>query len=133
MRALVIDDARTMRRIVGRILVDLGYEVMEAGHGEEAISHMEAGFVPDLACVDWNMPVMDGLAYITAVRGMPQWRAGTRLEGERDRVAGVQSGADHPEQARQHRVGGRGVLGPRRRVVAGRCVGRGVGAHDGFR
>lgn len=99
MRALVIDDARTMRRIVGRILVDLGYEVMEAGHGEEAISHMEAGFVPDLACVDWNMPVMDGLAYITAVRGMPQWRNVTLMmittESEQSQVVRALAAGAH--------------------------------------
>ena len=52
MRALVIDDSRTMRRIVSRILVDLGYEVVEASDGEETLAALAAGPLPDLACVD---------------------------------------------------------------------------------
>lgn len=85
MHALVIDDSRAMRRIVGGILKDLGYTVTEAGHGREALDLLEqatgprgAG-VPDLACVDWNMPVMDGLQFVSAVRGNPGWRAMTMM------------------------------------------------------
>ena len=74
MHALVIDDSRAMRRIVGGILEDLGYEITQAGDGQEALDKLEAGFVPDLACIDWNMPVMDGLSFVNAVRGNPQWR-----------------------------------------------------------
>jgi len=72
--ALVIDDSRAMRRIVGGILEDLGYEITQAGDGQEALDKLEAGFVPDLACIDWNMPVMDGLSFVNAVRDNPQWR-----------------------------------------------------------
>ena len=79
MRALVIDDSRAMRRIVGGILEGLGYEVLPAGHGREALDAMEGGFVPDLACVDWNMPVMDGLQYVSAVRSNPAWRSVTLM------------------------------------------------------
>ena len=79
MRALVIDDSRAMRRIVGGILEGLGYEVTQAGHGREALDAMTAGFVPELACVDWNMPVMDGLQFVSAVRSNPAWRAVTLM------------------------------------------------------
>ena len=58
MRALVIDDSRAMRRIVSGILEGLGYETRQAGHGREGLDVLETGWVPDLACVDWNMPVM---------------------------------------------------------------------------
>ena len=74
MHALVIDDSRAMRRIVGGILEDLGYEITQAGDGREALDKLEGGFVPDLACIDWNMPVMDGLSFVNAVRENPQWR-----------------------------------------------------------
>jgi two-component system chemotaxis response regulator CheY len=75
MRALVIDDSRAMRRIVSRILVDLGYEVVEAGDGQQALDVLSSGGpVPDLACVDWNMPVMDGLTFVTTVRANREWR-----------------------------------------------------------
>lgn len=75
MRALVIDDSRAMRRIVSRILVGLGYEVVEAADGQQALDVLRAGGpLPDLACVDWNMPVMDGLAFVTSVRANRDWR-----------------------------------------------------------
>lgn len=75
MRALVIDDSRAMRRIVSRILVDLGYEVVEAADGQQALDVLTSGGpLPDLACVDWNMPVMDGLTFVTTVRANREWR-----------------------------------------------------------
>ena len=79
MRALVIDDSSTMRRIVSRILVGLGYEVVEAGDGEQALDVLAAGPLPDLCCIDWNMPVMDGLTFVTQVRANPGWRAITLM------------------------------------------------------
>jgi two-component system chemotaxis response regulator CheY len=74
MRALVVDDSRTMRRIVARILGDLGFEVLEAGDGQQALDALAGGPPPELACVDWNMPVMDGLTLITRIRAVPEWR-----------------------------------------------------------
>ena len=79
MRALVIDDSRAMRRIVGSILAGFGYEVREAGHGREALDVLNEGWVPDLATVDWNMPVMDGLQFVSAVRSNPAWRSLTLM------------------------------------------------------
>jgi two-component system chemotaxis response regulator CheY len=79
MQALVIDDSRTMRRIVGRILTDNGFEVIEAAHGQEALDLLGSGPVPELACVDWNMPVMDGLTFVTQVRKQPEWRSMTLM------------------------------------------------------
>ena len=79
MRALVVDDSRTMRRIVVRILAGLGYQTSEAADGREALDLLEAGEVYDLACIDWNMPVMDGLEFVMAVRARPDWRAITLM------------------------------------------------------
>ena len=80
MRALVIDDSRAMRRIVSRILVDLGYdEILEAGHGQEALDLLGSGPLPDLACIDWNMPVMDGLTFVNRVRAEQAWRSMTLM------------------------------------------------------
>jgi two-component system chemotaxis response regulator CheY len=76
-RALVIDDSRAMRRIVSSILINLGYEVRDAGHGREGLDVLDGGWLPDLACVDWNMPVMDGLQFVSAVRSNPAWRSMT--------------------------------------------------------
>ncbi|MGY1856124.1 response regulator [Modestobacter sp. SYSU DS0290] len=80
MRALVIDDSRAMRRIVGSILTDLGFEeVREAGDGRQALDVLESGFVPDICCIDWNMPVMDGLQFVVAVRANPAHRQVTLM------------------------------------------------------
>jgi two-component system chemotaxis response regulator CheY len=79
MRALVIDDSRTMRRIVAGALGRLGYETVEAGDGQEALDVLEAGGRYDLACIDWNMPVMDGLTFVTNVRANPRWRSVTLM------------------------------------------------------
>ena len=68
MRALVIDDSRTVRSIIGKILRDEGLEVVEAGNGREGLEQL--GRTPDveLVLVDWNMPEMNGLDFIKAVR-----------------------------------------------------------------
>ncbi|RLV48787.1 response regulator [Nocardioides mangrovicus] len=72
--ALVIDDSRAMRSILRRTLTPLGFEVLEAGHGREALDVLEAGHHPAVCLVDWNMPVMDGYEFITTVRAHAEWR-----------------------------------------------------------
>lgn len=74
MKALVIDDSRTMRRIVGSLLEALGFEVHQAGDGQQALELLDDGLEVDLACIDWNMPVMDGLEFVTRVRANPDRR-----------------------------------------------------------
>jgi two-component system chemotaxis response regulator CheY len=68
MRALVIDDSRAMRAILRKTLTELGLEVVEAGDGREGLERLRQAADPDLILVDWNMPVMDGLDFIKAVR-----------------------------------------------------------------
>jgi two-component system, chemotaxis family, chemotaxis protein CheY len=79
MRALVIDDSRAMRRIVSGILAGIGYETAEAGEGRQALDLLEAGETFDLACIDWNMPVMNGLEFVTSVRANRAWRSMTMM------------------------------------------------------
>lgn len=74
MHALVVDDSRAMRSILTRIVTNLGFTAAQAGDGQEALARIEEGPVPQLALVDWNMPVMDGLEFIMAVRRRPEWR-----------------------------------------------------------
>ena len=73
MRALVIDDSRAVRRIIGNIMKELGYEVIEAGHGIEGLAQLETHGMPDIVLVDWNMPEMNGLEFIKAVRAIPAY------------------------------------------------------------
>lgn len=72
---MVIDDSRAMRLILKRIVAQLGFDVVEAANGKEAMDYLagvlEAGDetkLPGLALVDWNMPEMNGLEFVTAVR-----------------------------------------------------------------
>ncbi len=68
MRALVVDDSRAMRTILSRFLKDLGYEVVQAGNGQEALDVLAVTPDVDVALVDWNMPVMDGLDFVVSCR-----------------------------------------------------------------
>ncbi len=74
MQALVVDDSRAMRSILARLMTGLGFEVSQAGDGAEALAVLEAGLRPDVALVDWNMPVMDGLTFIKTVRSREELR-----------------------------------------------------------
>lgn len=68
MRALVIDDSRTVRAIIGKILRELRMEVAEAGNGREGLEQLHQLPGIELVLVDWNMPEMNGLEFIQAVR-----------------------------------------------------------------
>ena len=67
-RALIIDDSRAMRSILGRMLRGLEFEVVEAANGREALERLQSLGKVDLALVDWNMPEMNGLEFVQAVR-----------------------------------------------------------------
>ena len=71
MRALVIDDSRATRAVLKRMLTGIGYDVLEAPHGRAALDLLATEGLPDVALVDWNMPEMDGLAFVRAVRADP--------------------------------------------------------------
>jgi len=73
MQALVIDDSRTMRRVLSRLLTGLGFDVAEAADGQHALEQMRAGPLPRLCLVDWNMPVMDGYTFVHRVREESRW------------------------------------------------------------
>ncbi|HEX3005260.1 MAG TPA: response regulator [Angustibacter sp.] len=79
MQALVIDDSRAMRSILRRILSQLGFEVFEAANGQEALTHVVEKGAPDVALVDWNMPVMDGLEFVVELRSRREYRGVTLM------------------------------------------------------
>ncbi len=68
MRALIIDDSRAMRSILGRMLKGMGFEVLEAANGREGLERLQENGKLDLALVDWNMPEVNGLEFIRKVR-----------------------------------------------------------------
>ena len=72
-RALVVDDSRATRSALRRILQSVGYDVVEAEHGEHALEVMHPDDTIELVLVDWNMPVMDGFSLIKAIRKERKW------------------------------------------------------------
>ena len=98
MKVLIVDDSRAMRSVIGRLVKKLGHETVEAGHGREALERLAEGPV-DVALVDWNMPLMNGLELVQAVRATPSLSNLPLLmvtsETELERVvAALQAGAD---------------------------------------
>lgn len=71
LKFLVADDFSTMRRIVAGLLKECGHtHVLEAEDGAQALKLVENGQV-DFIVSDWNMPNMNGLELLKAVRSHP--------------------------------------------------------------
>jgi len=68
MRALVVDDSRSMRTIILKQLKELGFEVYEAENGQQAMSRLHEVKNIQLVLLDWNMPEMDGLEVLGLIR-----------------------------------------------------------------
>lgn len=73
MRALVIDDSRAIRLILGQVMKKLGFEVVDAGDGQEALNKLKSDGPFDIALVDWNMPVMNGYDFVVNTRKDSQY------------------------------------------------------------
>ena len=68
MRALIVDDSRAIRGIIRKMLGEIGFEVLEAGHGLEALQRLKESEQVDVMLIDWNMPEMNGYDFLCAVR-----------------------------------------------------------------
>jgi two-component system chemotaxis response regulator CheY len=68
MRALIVDDSRFVRGFLRGLLQEKGIECEEAGDGQVALDLIHSSAAFDLALVDWNMPVMNGLDMLKQVR-----------------------------------------------------------------
>lgn len=73
MHALVIDDSRVARAVICNALREMHIETAEAGDGRAGLEMLHAMPDIDIILVDWNMPIMDGLEFITAVRSQPKY------------------------------------------------------------
>ncbi len=73
--ALVIDDSRSMRLLVGSTLAGFGFQIKEAGNGAEALKVIEDHPLQlSLLTVDWNMPVLNGLQFVRKIRADSRFR-----------------------------------------------------------
>lgn len=71
---LTVDDSASIRQMVAFTLKSAGYEVVEAVDGEDGLNKAKAK-AANLVLTDQNMPKMDGLSLIKALRGLPQYRS----------------------------------------------------------
>ena len=68
MRALIVDDSRVVRGFLRGLLEERGIECAEAADGQAGLDRLNADAAFDLALLDWNMPVMDGLEMLKRLR-----------------------------------------------------------------
>jgi two-component system chemotaxis response regulator CheY len=68
MRALIVDDSRFVRGLLRGLLEERGIECEEAADGHAGLARLHGDAHFDLALVDWNMPVMDGLEMLKQLR-----------------------------------------------------------------
>lgn len=93
MKILIVDDSTTMRRIIRNNLKFAGFpDVVEASNGVEGLACVRANSI-DLVLTDWNMPEMNGIEFVTALRAddrhkkMPVLMITT--EAEREKIIGA--------------------------------------------
>ena len=68
MRALIVDDSRFVRGLLRGMLEERGIECEEATDGQGGLDLLHSDMHFELALVDWNMPVMDGLEMLKRLR-----------------------------------------------------------------
>ena len=67
-KCLIVDDSRVIRKVSRHILESLEFEVEEAENGQQALECCDE-HMPEVILLDWNMPVMSGIEFITQLRG----------------------------------------------------------------
>lgn len=91
MKALIVDDSRAMRMVLSQMLKACGFDVLEASHGKEALVCLESNPDTQLALIDWNMPEMNGLELLQALKADSRFASLRRMmvttEAERGNIA----------------------------------------------
>ncbi|HYM31059.1 MAG TPA: response regulator [Candidatus Cybelea sp.] len=64
---LIVDDSRVIRMVARRILEQLSFQIVEAVDGKEAMAACLKN-IPDAILLDWNMPIMNGIEFLRALR-----------------------------------------------------------------
>jgi two-component system, chemotaxis family, chemotaxis protein CheY len=95
---LIVDDSRVVRGVSRSIVEGLGYLVLEAENGEEALARCRAN-MPDLILLDWDMPIMTGIQFISQLRALdtqkrPKAVFCTSRSDSTDIYKGIEAGAD---------------------------------------
>ncbi|MGE0711318.1 MAG: response regulator [Planctomycetota bacterium] len=123
MKVLLVDDSGLSRKVQSKVLREVGLEtIIEARNGLDALDKLEKeGWKVDLLLTDWNMPGMDGVSLIQAVR--------SRAEGKRLPIIVISSEGEDARIAQAFAVGASSyVIKPfkkevlQRKIQAVRCI-----------
>ncbi|QQR69377.1 MAG: response regulator [Alphaproteobacteria bacterium] len=68
---LLVDDSRVIRKVARKILESMSFACEEAENGQLALDACKLG-MPMCILLDWNMPVMNGLEFLVALRQLPE-------------------------------------------------------------
>ncbi len=93
---LVVDDSSVIRKVARRILEKLGFQIVEAEDGEQALEACRST-MPDAVLLDWSMPKMDGYEFLQNLRRLP--------DGDRPKVVFCTSRNDVAHIARALHAG----------------------------
>ena len=98
-KILVVDDSRIMRNIVKNTFAEMNYsfQCLEAEEGKRAFQLLESNDI-SIVFLDWNMPGMDGIAFLKKVRAIPKYKdlpiiMVTSERGKFSVIEALQSGA----------------------------------------
>jgi two-component system, chemotaxis family, chemotaxis protein CheY len=95
---LIVDDSRVVRKVSRPMIESFGYSVTEAEDGQEALARCKAE-MPGLVMLDWDMPVMTGIQFVTQLRALesahrPYVVFCTSRSETQDIFKGIEAGAD---------------------------------------
>jgi len=71
MKVLIVDDARVVRMALRAIMQQLGWQVIEAEDGKQAMAQVQKNTDISLILLDWHMPVMNGYDFLVSLRSSP--------------------------------------------------------------
>jgi len=71
-RVLVVEGEHDLRELIARWLETMGYAVVQAADGQDAVDLLEAGLEPDVILLDLGLPRMDGRAFLDWMRAQPK-------------------------------------------------------------
>jgi two-component system cell cycle response regulator len=142
LKILIADDDEMSLKLMQNMLKRIGYDVVAAVNGREAMDKLLERDGPRLALLDWMMPEMDGPAVCQSVRALTQRpyvyvTLLTSKDSSADLVEGLDAGADdyltkpcHPEELRARLRAGQRILELEDHLVAAREEMRFKATHD---
>jgi two-component system chemotaxis response regulator CheY len=89
MQVLLAEDSGTMRRVIVKVVISLGFQAIESENGAESLIKLRkhAGNIA-LIILDWNMPIMDGYEVLQKIRSQEEYNHIPVLMATADGVEG---------------------------------------------